>query len=413
MNTLHRHYKWELLGLLFLAFFFYFADRAIFGVVLSSIRAELALTDSQLGLVNTVMFFALALCMPVAGYIGDRFSRKWIITISLVFWSGATMCTGLATGMIGLIAFRSLATAGSESFYSPAAYSLLATFHRETRAFAMAVHQTAVYVGVMTSGFLGGVIADRWGWRAAFYVFGGIGIFLGLLFIFRLKDAPRTATGTGAVEPLHPVQALGRLFRVPTAVLLTVGFTAIVFVNNAYITWAPRLLQEKFGLSMTQAGGYSMFYHHITALAAVLLGGHLSDRWVRRHPRARLLMMTVAMLAGAPMILLLGLSPQATGVYVAMAAFGLCRGLYECNTHAALFDVIEPRYRGSAVAIMVMVGFIIGSQSPWLLGWFADHFGAARGLALGFSTFAGVYALGGLAVGAAWLWTAHRDRVQE
>jgi len=408
---LHKHYKWELLGLLFLAFFFYFADRAIFGVVLSAVRADLKLTDAQLGLVNTVMFFALALCMPVAGFVGDRFNRKTVITVSLVFWSAATMVTGLANGMIGLIIFRSLATAGSESFYSPPAYSLLGSFHRETRAFAMSVHQSAVYIGVMTSGFLGGAIAERFGWRAAFYVFGGVGILLGLVFLLRLKDAPRE---TGPVEAkVGLFQDLTILFRVPTAALLAVGFTAIVFVNNAYVTWAPRLLQDKFGLPMTQAGGYAMFFHHITAMVAVLVGGHLSDRWVRRNPNARLQMMTVAMWAGAPMILALGLMPTAAGVYVAMALFGLCRGLYECNTHAALFDVIAPRFRGSAVAIQVMVGFVIGSTSPALLGWFSDRFGSARGLAFGFSAFSAVYVVGGLAVAAALLWTAHRDRIHE
>ena len=99
-------------------------------------------------------------------------SRKWIITASLIFWSGATAVTGMAQGVLGLIAFRSVATAGGESFYAPAAYPLLAAFHQKTRALAMSVHQAALYLGVMTSGFLGGAIAERWGWRSAFYVFG-------------------------------------------------------------------------------------------------------------------------------------------------------------------------------------------------------------------------------------------------
>jgi len=407
----HKYYKWELLGLLFLAFFFYFADRAIFGVVNSAIRADLKLTDAQLGLINTVMFFTLALCMPLAGYVGDRFHRKTVITFSLIFWSASTMLTGLANGMLMLIVFRSLATAGSESFYSPPAYSLLATFHRQTRAFAMSVHQSAVYIGVMTSGFLGGAIAERFGWRAAFYVFGGLGILLGVVFLVRLKDMPRPSD-TGCDSP-GVFQDLTILFRVPTATLLLVGFTAIVFVNNAYVTWAPRLLQDKFGLPMTQAGGASMFFHHITALVAVLVGGHLSDRWVRRNPNARLQMMAAAMWLGAPMIFALGLMPTTTGVYMAMALFGLCRGLYECNTHAALFDVIEPRFRGAAVAIQVMVGFVIGSTSPLLLGWLSDRFGSVRGLAIGFSAFSVTYVLGGLAVASALFWTVRRDRIRE
>ena len=154
-TMLGRHYKWELLGLLFLAYFFHQGDRAIFGVVLSSIKADLQLTDQQLGMVGSVLFFTLALMMPIAGYLGDIWSRKWIITGSLVFWSTATMFTGAVRGLPGLVAFRSVATAGGESFYAPAACSLLAAFHKRTRALAMSVHQSSLYVGVMVSGVLG------------------------------------------------------------------------------------------------------------------------------------------------------------------------------------------------------------------------------------------------------------------
>lgn len=413
MRPLHNNYKWELLGLLFCAYFFYYADRAIFGVVISSIKADLHLSDTQLGAVNTVMFFALAMCMPLAGIAGDVFSRKWIITLSLIFWSCATACTGLAGGLPMLILIRSLATSGSESFYGPSSTALLAAFHRETRAFAMSVHQASLYIGVMGSGVMGGWLAEKCGWRATFFIFGAIGIALGALFIVRLKDAPREAAAPGAEPKANPFKALAILFRVPTARLLLAGFTAIVFVNNAYVIWAPKLLQAKFGLSTAPAARYSMVYHHITALVTVLLGGYASDRLVRRFPRVRLGMMTCSMLAGAITILAMGLAPTLPGICVSMAVFGLCRGLYESNTHASLFDVIEPRYRGSAVAAMIMVAMIAGSVSPWLLGRCSDHWGPARGLSLGFSSFSAVYLIGGLAVATATLRTAHRDRIKE
>ena len=134
-------YRWELLTLLCGAFFLHQGDRAIFGVVLSSIQADLRLTDSQLGMVGSALFLTLAFMMPLAGYLGDVCSRKWIITVGVIFWSGATAITGMAEGMIGLIVFRGVATAGGESFYAPAAYPLLATFHQRTRALAMSVHQ--------------------------------------------------------------------------------------------------------------------------------------------------------------------------------------------------------------------------------------------------------------------------------
>lgn len=402
-------YKWELLALLFCAFFFHQGDRAIYGVVLSAIKTDLGLSDSQLGLVGTVLFATLAMMMPVAGYLGDVWNRKKIIVGSLLFWSLATMCTGMAGGVLALILFRSVATAGGESFYAPAAYPLIAAHHTRTRSIALSIHQASLYIGVMVSGFLGGFVADQWGWRSAFYVFGGGGIVLGLILAWRLLDAPPVArTDTGGY--VSPLQALGVLFRSPTALLLTAGFTAIVFVNNAYVVWAPVFLQERFHLTLAQAGGSAMAYHHAAALAGILLGGWLSDRHAASRPVFRLQLMSGAMLLGAPVIFLLGRADGFVLACAAMAVFGLFRGLYEANTHAALFDVIAPEYRASAVGSMTMIAFLVGSLSPLLLGRLREVYSAGEGLGFGFSALAGAYLIGGLAVLCGVLFTFRRDR---
>lgn len=409
----HRNYRWELLGLLCLAFFFHQGDRAIYGVVLPQIRAELQLSDSQLGFVGTVLFFTLAVLMPIAGYMGDMLRKKWVITGALIFWSTSTLFTGLSRGLVSLTMLRSVATAGGESFYAPAAYALLAKFHRVTCALAMSVHQAALYIGVMVSGFLGGYIADRWGWRSAFYVYGAAGILLGVVFVFRLKDGGEAEKPDTPREWQNPFSMLAILFRKPTAILLTVGFTAIVFVNNAYVVWAPEFLRERFDLSLSQAGGYSMFYHHVTALVGVLIGGTLSDVWVKRYAGARMTMQTVAILLGAPAIAFMGLAQSPVGVYAAMAVFGLFRGLYESNTHASLFDVIEPKYRGSAVGVMVMLAFLVGSFAPWLMGWLREISEPGKGLSYAFAAYSLAYVIGGVAVAGGLIFFFRKDRIVE
>lgn len=405
-------YKWELLALLFCTFFFHQGDRAIFGVVLSAIKTDLHLADSELGLVGSVLFFTLALMMPVAGYLGDVLNRKKIIIGSLLFWSAATMCTGFAGGLVGLIIFRSVATAGGESFYAPAAYPLLASHHTRTRSLALAIHQSSLYLGVMATGFFGGFIAQQWGWRSAFFIYGAGGIVLGLILIWRLLDAPPAAVSAGMKRDTI-WQALGVVFRSPSALLLTSGFAAIVFVNNAYVVWSPVFLQEKFHLSMTQAGGYALFYHHLAALAGILLGGWLTDRMVRTRPLFRPQLMSASMLLGVPVIFLMGTSASLIATCTAMAGFGLLRGLYEANTHAALFDVICPRHRASAVGIMTMLAFLIGSLSPWLLGRLRESQPDGRGLGVGFSALAGAYLIGGLAVLLAVIFTFKRERISD
>ena len=408
-------YKWELLALLSAAFFFHQADRAIFGVVLSSIKSELGLTDSQLGLVGTVLFATLAVMVPIAGFLGDRLSRKWIITCSLLFWSAATAVTGAARGLFSLILFRSVATGGGESFYAPSAYSLVATYHKKTRSLALSIHQAALYCGVMSSGFLAGWVAENWGWRSAFYVFGALGLLLGVVFVFRLRDAPQAEGRTEVKGEEKPTmsEALRMLVRTPSALLLTAGFCSVVFVNNAYVVWAPAFVQHKFNLTLTQAGGGAMFYHHAAALGSIMLGGIMTDRLVPACPSFRLRLQGVALLFGAPMICWIGMTDELGMTWVAMAAFGFFRGLFETNTHASLFDVVPQKYRATAVGLMTMSAFLLGSVSPWMVGRLCDVYGKTQGMAAGFTVLAGAYLVGAVAIFCSLLFTFRRDRVVE
>lgn len=411
-----KNYKWELLALLSAAFFFHQADRAIFGVVLSSIKSDLQLTDSQLGLIGTSLFVTLSVMVPLAGYLGDRFSRKWIITCSVLFWSAATAVTGAARGLFSIIFFRSIATGGGESFYAPSAYSLLATYHKATRSVALSLHQAALYIGVMSSGFLAGWIAEQWGWRSAFYAFGATGVVLGIIFIFRLRDAaPDCDPSAGTASDAKPDfgEALSVLIRTPSALLATLGFCAVVFVNNAYVVWAPTFVQHKFNLSLTQAGGGAMFYHHAAAFGAIMLGGILTDKIVPTCPSIRLRIQGAALLLGAPMIYWMGISSQLAMTWSAMAAFGFFRGLFEANTHASLFDVVAPKYRATAVGLMTMTAFLLGSIAPWMMGKLCDVYGKSHGMTLGFTILSLTYIVGACAIFCSLVLTFKKDRIIE
>ncbi len=408
-SDLRPRYKWEMLALLCGAFLFHQGDRALFGVVLSQIKGDLKLTDSQLGLVGSILFFLLALMLPVAGYFGDRWDRKSILCNSLVFWSVATLCTGFTGGLVGLILCRSVATALGESFYPPAAFSLIATHHVRTRSWAFAIHQTALYIGVMATGFLGGWVAQKWGWRSAFFGFGGAGILLGFMMKWRLLGEPVPASVTAGPRD-SAWMSLAVVFRSPSALLLSAGFVAMVFVNNAYVVWAPVYLQEKFGISLMKAGGYAMFYHHMAALLGILTCGWISDRWAGAHPLIRPRLMAAALLLAVPAIYFMGALGSLAGVCAAMAAFGFLRGVYEANTHAALFEVVAPRQRASAVGGMSMLAMLIGSLAPWVMGKLRESQPPGQGLAIGFSGLSAVYLLGGLAVVAAVIFTFKRER---
>lgn len=399
------YYKWELLILLWLAFFFNQADRQIFSVVLPLIRTDLSLTDAELGLISSVLVWTYGLLVPVAGFVGDRFSKKRVVGISLLFWSMATLSTGLCTTLIQFILLRGVATGGGESFYAPAANALLSQYHQKTRSLALSIHQTAVYAGIILSGFIAGYIAERFGWKSAFFSFGFAGILLAILIFKRVKNDRQFVSPEA--KPVHFKATLSEVVKKPSIVLLTIGFACMVFVNVGYLTWMPSFLMEKFHLSLSGAGFSSMFYHHLGAFVGVMAGGYLGDKLAKGNPVYRLVIQALALLGGAPFIYLLGKVETAWAMYASLFLFGIFRGIYDSNIFAALYELVRPQIRSSASGIMLMFAFLTGAFSPYLLGVLKP----TLGLAVGLSWLWVSYFLGAIAIMIAAIFFFKKDRL--
>jgi len=378
--NLGNRYKWEVLALLWIAFFLNQADRQVFNVVLPLIRDDLHLTDVHVGMIATVFNLVFALLVPLGGYVGDIFSRKWIVVSSIIFWSIATMFTGLSNGMLMLILMRSIATGGGEAFFGPPNYALLASYHKETRSFAMSIHQTSYYVGIILSGYLAGYIGERWGWRSAFYVFGAVGVIHGMVMIFRLRDKKENSVNIVKKEKISFFDGFRILFKTPTALILTIAFSGLIFVLTGYLTWMPTYLYENFSMSLSQAGFHSMFYTHLFAFAGVIIAGNYSDKVARKYPAARLLMQGFGLLFAVPFIVLMGHSGILLTIYIGFAGFGFARAFFDANTYAILFDVIPEKYHSSASGVMIMTGFAIGSLAPVILGFLKPMLGLSFGI---------------------------------
>ena len=194
-----------------------------------------------------------------------------------MIFSIGTLLTGIGNGVFALVLFRSIATGGGEAFYYPAANSLIARFHHETRATAMAIHQTSLYAGIILSGFIAGYIGENYGWRMAFYVFGIIGILWAFIILFRLKK--RAGTGEAIPTENHEQNAWEVLKIVAsknTAILLSVAFGFMCFVNIGYLTWIPTYLHENYQLSLASSGLNSTLYHFYRCIFLVLLGAKIA-----------------------------------------------------------------------------------------------------------------------------------------
>lgn len=387
----NRYYKWEVLALLWIAFFLNQADRQVFNVVLPLIKADLHLTDLQIGSIATAFNLVYALLVPFAGYIGDIFSKKWVVTLSILFWSVATMFTGLSNGMLMLIIMRSTATGGGEAFFGPANYSLLAQYHKGTRAFAMSIHQTSYYVGIIVSGYIAGYVGERWGWRNAFYVFGAVGVIHAIILMFRLRDKHDEQKITKK-DNVSLKEGFKVLFKTPTALVLTIGFSGLIFVLTGYLTWMPTYLYENFNMNLSSAGFHSMFYTHLFAFVGVILAGKFSDKMAGKNPASRMMMQGAGLLVAVPFIVMMGNSNVLATIYIGFAGFGFARAFFDANTYTVLYDVIPEKYHSSASGIMIMSGFLVGSLSPIVLGYLKP----ILGLSFGISVLAVVWAVCGV-----------------
>ena len=414
-----KSYKWLLIAMLSCAFFFHQADRALFGLLTIPIQKDIGLTDVQIGWINTTLSWTLAAMTVVAGFVGDRCSRKWLITLSLIAWSLMTVCMGFIGGFSGALFFRSIATGVGESFYAPSAYALIAVHHRKTRSLALSIHQAALYVGLMVSGLaVAWLLGFLGSWRNVFIAFGVAGCLLGIMFIWTLKDGEggekseekrvRSEDGRG----IGLGESLRAYFCNPSALCATAGFVAIVFVNNAYLFWAPKFAAEKFAVDVGEAGKGVMLWHHLFAFGAILVGGVVTDRFVSKMPRFRLGFQIAALLLGAPMLLWIGFSQSFAALLVAASAYGVFRGFFEVNTHASLFDVVPPQFRSTAVGLLNMIAFFFGGLSGVAMGALSQKFGV-RGFEIGFGIMAAFYAVAALLMMFSFFFTFKRNRVVE
>lgn len=410
VNTNKPFYKWEVVLLLWVAFFLNQADRQAFNIVLPQIQLHLGVSDSTMGLISTLFNVFYAITVPFAGYYADRLSRSRQIWISVLIFSTATLLTGFAGGIFAFILFRCFGMGLGQGMFGPTYTGIIAGYHdSRTRARAMSIHQTSYYLGVITCGFLAGWLAEKLGWQYAFFLFGGAGILFTAILALRLRDKapePDAAAAPKADAPSLPA-AISAIFKVPTAVCMLVAYCGLIFGLNGYLTWMPKYLKETFDLSLSSAGFHSMFWTHAAAFVGVLVAGMLSDRMASRvgGGRNRLLLQASGLLLASPCIVLMGVSSTFVIVCAALAGFGFFRAFFDAGTYAVLYDVIEPKYYSLSSAVLILFGFGIGSLAPWILGMISDSFGLSGGIA----SLAAVWVISSIALVIAWAAFFNKD----
>jgi MFS family permease len=319
---------------------------------------------------------------PLAGLVGDRVNRKALIIAGLVFWSLITIATALSTRYSHLVLFRALEGFG-EAFYFPASMSLLSDYHgAATRSRAMSIHQSSVYAGTIAGGSVAGVLGQQYGWRSSFYLFGSLGILLGVILLLLLREPVRVTAGDR--ESAFPAQStrqagvlrpIGELFANPMVRILIVVFVGANFVAMIFLTWMPSFLYRKFNLSLAMSGVSATVYLQIASVLGVISGGILADRLARKNRAGRMLTQAIGLSLGVPFIFLAGWTLSVPLMILALAGFGYFKGLYDANIWASLHDVVRPERRASAVGVMNSIGWIGGGVAPVAIAAASNRFG--------------------------------------
>ena len=374
-------YQWLVVAMLWFVCLFNYADRQAIASVLDPIGREMVLNDVQLGIISGAFMWIYAAALPFAGLLGDRFSRKRLILGGLMFWSVITLLTAWSSTYAQLVICRALEGLG-ESLYFPASMSLLSAYHGpRTRSRAMALHQSSVYAGTILGGGLAGFLAMRFGWRSGFVLFGSLGLVLGLVLIFVLKEPERDEPVVRGEPRPRAFNVIGSLLRSPAYLALVAVFAGANFVAAIGLSWMPTYLGRTFKMNLAMAGLNGTAWAQIGSVVGVLAGGWMADRAVLRRAGGRMRIQAIGLLVGVPFLYLTGSTRSVPILILALIGFGLGKGLYDSNIWASLYDVVPSRDRATALGLMNATAWLSGGAGTVLFGWAAPRFGIAFSLA--------------------------------
>jgi MFS family permease len=366
---------WLVVGLLWLVALLNYLDRLMITTMRDPIKAAIPMTDAQFGLLTSAFLWVYGILSPFGGYLADRFSRSRVIIASLLVWSVVTWLTARVTTFEQLLFTRAIMGI-SEACYIPAALALISDYHRgPTRSLATGLHMSGVYVGAALGG-VGGYIADAYGWRAGFSLFGVFGIGYAIILIFLLRDR---AGMEGEVEnpkaPVREVKVMAGL-----AALFGVGGFWILLLLNALVGvanwgvngWLPTYLKDQFHLGLGEAGMSATGYIQIASFLGVLGGGAWADWWARTNPRGRALVPAIGYCIAGPCLFLSAMAGTLPWAIAGLAVFGLGRGFFDANHMPIIRQLVDERYSATAYGLVNFVSCAAGGVMIYVGGVFKD-----------------------------------------
>ena len=384
-----RRYRFAILAMLLLVYTFNFVDRQILGILAGPIKAELALSDTRLGLLGGLAFAILysTMAVPLA-LLADRTSRSWVITGSLAVWSGFTALCGAATGFWSMFLARLGVGVGEAGGVAPS-YALIADyFPPGERARALAVYSLGIPLGAALGVLFGAWIAVRVDWRMAFVVVGLAGVVIAPLFRLVVREPARPA-----VDARVPMAQVFRILAAKRSFwLLALGAASSSMLGYGFAFWFPQLLQRSFGLDLTHT---SWFYGGVLLIggtAGVLGGGLLGDRLGSRDRANFARLPAWAFVLAVPLFaagILSGSVPLAFALFLIPQALAY---VWLGPVLTAVQHLVPAPMRATASASFLLINNLVGiGGGTFVLGALSDGLTARYGsAALSYAMLAGL-----------------------
>ncbi len=364
-------YARRVLTLVFCLSLFNYIDRQVLYAVFPLLKADLRLSDAQLGFLASSFMIVYMCVAPFVGYFGDRVRRPLIIGVSAMFWSVSTLFSGLIRNY-GQLAFTRSAVGVGEAGYGTVCPSFLAEwFPVEKRARVMATYALAIPAGSAVGYLLGGFLGQHFGWRNAFYMVAVPGMLLGLAALF-LKETPEK---TGRSEHI-PLRGYLALFRNRTFLLVCLSQSIGTFTVGGLAAWMPSYFVRTFGVSVAKAGFLFGAVTVAAGLAGNFAGGWAADWLHKRTKRAYFVVGYLSFFLSIPFgvgaVMADGLNACLALIFLAEFFIFAYSGPY----HAAIVETVPVTMRSMAFAVDIFIIHALGDAvSPFLLGIVSDAAG--------------------------------------
>jgi len=371
-------YKWYVLTILTIVYTFNFIDRQILVILAVPIKADLGLSDTQIGLLTGLAFAALyvVLGIPIARY-ADQNNRKNVVAASLAVWSTMTVLSGTATNFMQLLLTR-IGVGIGEAGGSPPSHSIISDyFPPENRATALSIYSMGIYFGIFLGFIVGGVIAHHFGWRVAFYVLGIPGILMAVILYFTVREPIKGNSDAQALEEGMPTlrEVIKTLLRNRTFMYLSLGCGFHTFITYGVGNFLPSFMYRVHGIDIAHAGIVLGITMGIGGAIGTFAGGYLGDRLRNKDMRWYIWVPIIAGLVNnIPSVFLIFSGNAQIALWVTLFT-SMFTAFYLGPVIAVCHSLVSAKMRSFTSAILFFILNLIGlGFGPLVIGYLSDIF---------------------------------------